>query len=96
MAYKIIYNQRFGKDIDNVIAYLDTEFGKKTVEAFYEKIKRVLNSLSHHPLIGAKSVKVNGMRAIFITAHNRLFYRVKGKNVIIMRLSDTRMRKYSK
>ena len=95
MDYKIIYNKKFKKRLSEVLIYLEKEWGKKVADDFLINIVSKINSLQHHSHIGALT-KVKDIRGIGITEHNRLFYRIKGNNVIILNLYDTRRKSYSK
>ena len=94
MAYKIIFKKRFIAELEGVLHYLEKEWGKTVADGFLTKIEKTVESLRHNAFIGAPSTKIKDARGLSITAHNRLFYRVKGNSVSILRLLDTRTRNY--
>ncbi|HKB45731.1 MAG TPA: hypothetical protein VKC90_15140 [Chitinophagaceae bacterium] len=56
-----------------------------------QKIDHRLGQLSGQPFTGVVSEKIKDVRAILITRHNLLYYKVKGKKVMILNMYDTRM-----
>lgn len=91
MAYEIILKKRFTNKLVKVLAYLEQEWSQKVASNFLKKIDNRLLQLSGQPFTGVSSEKINGVRAVLITRHNRLYYKVKGKKVIVLNMYDTRM-----
>jgi len=93
MAYKIVVNKRFIIRLSEVLAFLEKEWGEKVADEFIVKVDTRINSLQHHPFIGAVT-KYQGIRGIYVTRHNRMYYKVKGNKVTILNLYDTRRKNY--
>ena len=93
MAYKIVINKKFTASLYNVLDYLENEWGYKVATNFLSKVDTRINSLQHHPYIGAET-KFTNIRGIYITQHNRMYYKVKGNKVTILNLYDTRRKNY--
>ena len=91
MAYKIIVKKRFTNKVQKVLAYLEKEWSKKLAGEFLLKIDRRIDLLSKQPFAGAASAKVKDIRGLLITRHNKMYFKVKGKMVIILNMYDTRM-----
>ena len=91
MAYKIILKKRFTNKLIKLLAYLEQEWSYKTAAGFLKKIEYRIQQLSGQPLTGIASEKIDSVRSVFITRHNRLYYKVKGKKVIVLNMYDTRM-----
>ena len=91
MAYTIIVKKRFTNRVQKVLEYLEKEWSHKVAEEFLVKIDRRIDLLSRQPNIGLLSTKVKGIRGLLITRHNRLYYKIKGKKVIILNMYDTRI-----
>jgi len=94
MAYKIVLNKRFIVSLTNVLSFLEKEWGKKVADDFLNKVDIRINSLQHHPFIGALT-RYENIRGIHVTQHNRMYYKVARNKVTILNLYDTRRKKYS-
>ncbi len=91
MAYQIILKKRFTNKLVKLLAYLEKEWSHKVAASFLQKIDLRIRQLSGQPLTGISSERIEGVRSVFITRHNRLYYKVKGKKVIVLNMYDTRM-----
>lgn len=91
MAYEIIFKKRFTNKLVKLLAYLEKEWSHKVAANFLQKIDFRIHQLSGQPLTGILSEKIEGVRSVFITRHNRLYYTVKGKKVIVLNMYDTRI-----
>lgn len=91
MAYEIILKKRFTNKLLNLLAYLEKEWSHKVAASFLKKIDFRIEQLSGQPLTGISFERIEGVRSVFITRHNRLYYKVKGKKVIVLNMFDTRM-----
>lgn len=94
MEYQIVYKKPFTDRLEEVLDYLDEEWGARVAQEFYLKITRVIELLKLHPQIGMPSRVVPGVRGVSVTKHNRMFYRIDKKKVIILSLSDTRRKDF--
>lgn len=91
MAYQVILKKRFVNKLVNVLKYLEKEWSLQVASDFLVKVDKRLQQLSRQPFTGAPSQKVKEVRSVFITKHNRVYYKVKGKSVIVLNMYDTRM-----
>lgn len=91
MAYKIIFKKRFTNKLVKLLAYLEQEWSHKIAAGFLQKIDLRIHQLSKQPLTGISSTRIDGVRSVFITRHNRLYYKVKGKKIIVLNMYDTRI-----
>jgi plasmid stabilization system protein ParE len=94
VGYQIITKKRFVQDLLNVHLYLEQEWGRRVADEFQDKIYLAFSLLQTHPYIGAPSLKTKGARALSITKHNRLYYRVESNKIIIIFLADTSRKNY--
>jgi len=94
VEYQIVYKKPFTDRLEEVLDYLDEEWGARVAQEFYLKITRVIELLKLHPQIGMPSRVVPGVRGVSVTKHNRMFYRIDKKKVIILSLSDTRRKDF--
>jgi len=64
--------------------------GQKTATEFLSKLDTRIHTLKEQPFIGKPSAKKPEIRTILITRHNRLYYKVSNKAIIILNMYDTR------
>lgn len=91
MAYEIVLKKRFANKLIKLLAYLEKEWSHKVAASFLRKIDLRILQLSGQPLTGISSSKIEAVRSVFITRHNRVYYKVKGKKVIVLNMYDNRM-----
>lgn len=63
---------------------------KKSADKFVVILHKKLILINNNPFIGQACKNNTATRRLIITKHNKLFYRVKGKNIYIITLFDTR------
>ena len=93
MAKKIIWTKRANKRFDKIIDYLQEEWGERVTENFVVRNYDVIELLSEYPNMGTLENSKKSIRGFLITKHNRLFYRVNEKELILLNFFDTRQRK---
>ncbi len=90
MAYKIIYKKRFSNKLIKLLNYLEKEWSQEVAANFLGKLETRIDTLKKHPFVGKSSLKKPGIRAILITKHNRVYYKISNNKIIIINLYDTR------
>ena len=91
MAFKIVWTKRADKKLWKIIRYLEKEWGANTARDFDRRVFDFLEILSKFPELGSIEEKEKGIRGFVLTKYTKLFYRVKGKEIILLTLFDTRM-----
>lgn len=91
MAYEVIIKKRFANKVNTVLAWLNKEWSGKIAEEFLKKIDYRITLLAKQPFSGAPSLKVNDVRGLLISRHNKMYYKVKDGKVVILNMYDTRM-----
>src|SRR5450755_3703465 len=89
MAYKIIYKKRFSNKLVKLLQYLENEWNENTASEFLNRLDKRIESLKEHPFIGKASATKPEVRAILITKHNKLYYKLSNNKVIIMNLYES-------
>lgn len=89
MAHEIVINKRFSNKMLDVLDYLKEEWSEKIAFEFLDTVYARIDAIQINPFIGAP-VGLGTVRSLHVTKHNRLFYRVESKTVIILNLYDTR------
>ena len=95
MAYEIVINKRFTNKLIHVLDYLEKEWGRKVAYAFLDKVYVRIHILQSHPFIGSPT-SIKYVRSTVITKHNRMYYKVVNKKIVILNLYDTRKRSQGK
>ena len=89
MALKIKQTGRAIDDFDSILKFLESEWNEKIIIRFIRILTSKLDLISYFPGIGFRIFEDKEVRALSITKHSRLYYRVKN-TIIILRLFDTR------
>jgi len=92
MAYKIVWTKKALDSFENILDYLQKEYGTKTASEFAQKVYQTLDLLAEFPQMGSVEVKTKDIRGFLITKQTRLFYRLKVKveNITLLNFFDTR------
>ena len=91
MALEIRVRKAFQHKLQKLVDYLDAEWNSSVTDQFLSKLQSRVYRLSTQPYTGIPSSKVAGVRSVPVTKHNRLYYRVAGKYLVILLLHDTRL-----
>ncbi len=90
MAKKIIWTKRANHKFNKIIDYLELEWGPIVVRNFVIKTYDIIDLISHQPELGTLENKEKMIRGLLLTKHNRLFYRVTDKEIILLNFFETR------
>lgn len=90
MALKIIWNKRAKVNFEKILEYLELSFGQQTAKTFARRSYNIIEQLSDYPELGSLEIKDKKVRGILITKHNRLFYRITEKEIILLNFFDNR------
>ena len=84
MAKKIVWTKRADFKFNRIIKFLEEEWGTNVASAFVEKTYEIITLLSEHPNMGSLEKAEPEVRGFLITKHNRLFYRIVDKELILL------------
>jgi plasmid stabilization system protein ParE len=76
--------------VQQLYAYIATEFGNKAADNFLERLYIRIYSLSVTPFSGVVVPKQKDVRRIIVSKQNKLYYRVKGKTVTVLILFSSK------
>ena len=91
MVYKIIFKKHFRNKLQNLLGYIENEFGLLVAQRFAKQLDKKFITLQQQPFIGQPSVYIQNIRSIHAGKHNRLYYRIEGNEIIIVNMYDTRI-----
>ena len=90
MPKPIIWSNLSEKDFDNILDYLDKNWGQKVAANFIDLTENIVNQISINPRQFPICFKRKKVRKCILTKHNTIFYRDGKINVEILRIYDTR------
>jgi plasmid stabilization system protein ParE len=91
MVYKIIFKKRFRNKLQNLLDYIENEFGLLVAKRFAKQLDGKFMTLQQQPFIGQPSLYIQNIRSIHAGKHNRVYYRIEGNKIIIVNMYDTRI-----
>lgn len=90
MALPVKWTDNALEDYRLVVEYLLQAWSVDIAAKFIDIVGARLETLSSFPDIGILSSKVDKVRTIVITKHNKLYYRVTDKFIEVLNIFDTR------
>lgn len=94
MAHKIVWSETSLSDLADVLSYLKEEWSKQVSDDFTIALEDQLKVLEEFPRTGIASHEQPYIRRVLITKHNALFYTYDEEFVTLLKIVDTRSRKY--
>ena len=89
-AKEIKWTKTAAKNFHKTVSYLMENWPDKVVQDFIHHTEDILDLLSEHYELGEIQDSAREIRGILITKHNKLFYRVDGNRLIVLKIFDTR------
>ena len=86
----IIWSQKALRQLFEVGDYIDQRFGTTVANQFVNDAFSVAENLLEFPELGKLSKKYKTVRWLLLGKYHRMYYRIKGASVFIVRLADTR------
>ncbi len=87
---EIYFTVRAAGNFRSIKDYIELKFGETTSLAFEKKLKHFLEILKNFPEMGSLEVPEKAIRGFQFTKQTRIFYRIKGNQIIILTLLDVR------
>lgn len=90
MDLNIHWTDNAKNDLKTILNYLEIHWTEKELKNFSSKLDNTISLISQNPLLfQASFYKINVRRAL-ITKHNTLYYRIKGTEIELLTIFDTR------
>ena len=83
MATKIEWNKKALEKLHEIVHYFK-ENSPSSENKFIEKVYKRIDQIGKFPEMGMPSKKKKTVRSVKIDKHNRMYYRTKGKTIIIV------------
>ena len=90
MTFEVVFAKRAEKDFENILKYIESKFGDQAGIHFKSLVLEFATILQSFPEIGSLEVEDKNIRGSVIHHRLKVFYRIKKRRVIILRLFDTR------
>jgi plasmid stabilization system protein ParE len=90
MAKKIVWTKRADTKFNSIIEYLEQEWGPNVTRNFVNKAYDIIDLISDQPELGTLENPDRNIRGFLLTKHNRLFYRVTDREIILLNFYDPR------
>lgn len=91
MALKIVTKRRYINNIQKISSWISLQLGKKVAEEFVLLVENKLKLLSKQPKVGVET-ELKNIRSILVGKgfQNKIYYTVRGKELVIINIRDTR------
>jgi plasmid stabilization system protein ParE len=90
MAKKVVWTKRANNKFNKIIDYLEQEWGSNVAINFVRRVYDIIDLISRQPEVGTLENQEKEIRGFLLTKHNRLFYRVTKKEIVLLNFFDTR------
>jgi plasmid stabilization system protein ParE len=90
MARKVVWTKRANDKFNKIIEFLEQEWGSNVTRNFVRRAYDIIDLISDQPELGTLENQERKIRGFLLTKHNRLFYRVTDKEIILLNFFDTR------
>ena len=90
MALTIYWTKQADQKFDQILKYLEEEWGDKVTRAFVRKVYDFLDILSEFPEIGTLENAERNIRGFVIVKQLTVFYKIKDDTIILLSFFDNR------
>jgi plasmid stabilization system protein ParE len=96
MALEIFWSKRADSKFDQILDYLQYEWGESVTTAFVKKVYDFLDLLVEFPEIGAIDKPERNIRGFVISSQVTVFYKISGNRIILVNFFDNRQNRNRK
>jgi len=90
MALKIFWTKRALSNFDNILKYLESEFGEGPTKAFVIKVHNFIDNLQDFPELGILQNSEKQIRGFVIVKQVTIFYRIYKDQIRILNIFGNR------
>lgn len=90
IAYKVVWSKKAVQGVDNIVEYLDKNWGTKITDDFLAKLSRQITLISRQPELFPLVEGKKYIRRAVLTKQNTIFYEFKNNRVEVLYVFDTR------
>ena len=92
MKIKVFWSEKAEKQLESVINYLKSNWGKNSALKFVNSIFEFTEVLTDFPEIGTIEHPVLKIRGFVLVKHITIFYQIRKNKIIILNLYDNRQK----
>ncbi|MFN8397201.1 MAG: type II toxin-antitoxin system RelE/ParE family toxin [Bacteroidia bacterium] len=89
MRFEVIYTDKVRVQLDDLLEYIEAEFGHSVAVKFYKEFKDAVRVISHLPYLHP-SMDGQGTRRCIIMGKSVMLYEIVDRQVRILSLRDAR------
>jgi len=90
MAKRVVWTITASRQLYAMALYLEEEASLQSAKRLVQKVMDKVETLRYYPEIGRPSKRKKTVRGINIDKHRKLYYRLHGRQLIIVFLFDSR------
>ena len=90
MQYTVSFTPEAEKDFETILNYIQINFGKDSANRFKKLVWNFTSLMEGFPEVGSMEIRDKNIRGFVIHRRLKVFYRIKGGSVIVLKLFDTR------
>jgi plasmid stabilization system protein ParE len=90
MALTIVWSIRAANKFEQIISYLDVEWGEMAARKFVRKVDDFLDILGAFPDVGKLENPGKNIRGFVIVPQVSLYYKIKDNQIILLNFHDNR------
>jgi len=96
MALEVFWSKRADSKFDQILDYLQNEWGESATTAFVKNVYDFLDVLVEFPEIGAIEQPERNIRGFVISRQVTVFYKISGNKIILVNFFDNRQNRNRK
>lgn len=85
---QILVTKRAENQLDIIITYIESNWGKGSVNQFIDKVDNIFLLLKSFPTMG--HIEFNDIRGFQLTTQTKILYSIKENSIIILAFFDVR------
>ncbi len=96
MVRSIIWTKRANRKFNEIIEFLEVEWNPTVVKNFVVRTYSIIELLAEWPYLGTLENSEHRIRGFRLTKHNKLFYRVTKKEIVVLNFFDNRQQSFKR
>lgn len=88
MAYRLNFTEKFERTSAGTARWLKREWSFNLAQEFRDKLGIAIEKIISNPFIGKRYSRFEDVRSVFVTRHNRLYYRITDNTITFLELIE--------
>lgn len=90
MSFEVVLTKKAERDLHSISKYIKTNFGENAAESFGKLVFEFAELIQSFPEMGSIEIADKKVRGLVVHRRLKAIYRIKGNQVVILRMFDTR------